>query len=97
MWKQKVHMHTDEYEISLSRELSVCRNTIKRIRKTLELLELKHRRTSEAFMDEVKTGRLRIDPDLKEDYEAWQSSYESLQKWQELEKEYVEIFNSLKI
>jgi len=97
MWKQKIQMHTDEYEISLSRELGVCRNTMKRIRKTLELLEQKHQRTSKAFMEDVRTGKLKNDPDLKEDYDAWQSSYESLKKWEELEKEYVVIFNSMKI
>jgi hypothetical protein len=102
MWKQKIHiqkpeMHTDEYEISLSRELGVCRNTIKRIRKTLELLEQKHQRTSEAFMEEVRAGKLKDDPDLKEDYDAWQSSYESLKKWEELEKQYMETFNLMKI
>ena len=57
MWRQKIHMHTDEYELSLSRELSVCRNTIKRIHKTLELLEQKHKRTTEAFMEEVTHGQ----------------------------------------
>jgi hypothetical protein len=97
MWRQKIQMHTDEYEISLSRELGVCRNAIKRIGKTLELLEQKHGRTTEAFMDDVRTGKLRDDPDLKDDYGAWQSSYESLKKWEELEKQYIKIFNSLKI
>ena len=90
-------MHTDEYELSLSRELSVCRSTIKRIHKTLELLEQKHNRTTEAFMEEVTTGRLQEDPDLKDDYEAWKSSYESLKKWEELEKQYIEVYKSLKI
>ena len=97
MWKQKLQMHTDEYEISLSRELGVCRNTIKRIRKTLELMEQKHHRTSEAFMEDVRAGKLKDDPDLKEDYDAWQSSCESLKKWEELEKQYVEMFNAMKI
>jgi hypothetical protein len=102
MWKQKVpvqkpDMHTDEYEISLSRELGVCRNTIKRIKKTLELLEQKHHRTTEAFMDEVKTGKFKDDSDLREDFDAWQSSYESLKKWEELEKQYREMFNAMKI
>jgi hypothetical protein len=97
MWKQKIHVHTDEYEISLSRELGVCRNTIKHIRKTLELLEQKHRRTTATFMEEVKAGKLKDDPDLKDDYDAWQSSCESLKKWEELEKQYVEMFNAMKI
>jgi hypothetical protein len=94
MWKQKVHVHTEGYEISLSRDLSVCRSTIKRIHKTLELLEQKHNLTTEAFMEEVRTGRLREDPDLKDDHEAWKSSCESLKKWEELEKQYVEMYKT---
>ncbi len=97
MWRQKIHMHTDEYEISLSRELSVCRNTIKRIRKTLELLEQKHNRSTEAFMEQVRNSTLPVDPDLKDDFAAWQSSYESLVKWQDLEVQYADIYKTLKI
>jgi flagellar biosynthesis chaperone FliJ len=102
MWKQKIQiqkpeMHTDEFEISLSRELGVCRNTIKHIKKTLKLLEQKHNRSTEAFMEDARNGTLKGDPDMKEDYDAWQSSYESLKKWEELENQYVEIFNSMKI
>lgn len=90
-------MHTDEYELSLSRELSVCRNTIKRIHKTLELLEKKHNRTTEAFMEEVRTGLLQETPNGKDDFETWKSSYDSLKKWEELEKQYVEVYQALKI
>jgi hypothetical protein len=97
MWKQKVHVHTDEYEISLTRYLSVCRSTIKRINKTLELLEQKHNRTTEVFMEAVRTGTLYEDPDLRDDHEAWKSSYESLRKWEELEKQYVEMYKTPKI
>ncbi len=96
MWKQKLHLNTDEYEISLSRELNVCRSTIKRIQKTLSLLEQKHNRTTEAFMEEVRSGALREDAGLKDDYEAWKSSYESLKKWEELEREYIVEYNRLK-
>ncbi len=43
-------MHTDKFEISLHRELKVCGNTIQRIRKTLELMEQKYHKTTEAFI-----------------------------------------------
>ena len=48
-------------------------------------------------MEESKTGKLRDDPDLQEDYDAWQSSCESLKKWEELEQQYIEMFNAMKI
>lgn len=93
MWRQKIKIGSDA-DPYLSRELSVCSNTIKRIKKTLELMEQKHNRTTEAFMEEMRSGRLREDVDLEDDYEAWKSSYESLRKWEDLEKQYREAYRT---
>ena len=90
-------MHTDEFEISLARELSVCKNTIQRIKKSLGLLERKHNKTTEAFIQELKAGTLNVHSELKDDYEAWQNSYESLRRWEELEKQYEEAYRMMKI
>jgi len=95
--KRMKYMHTDEFEISLLRELKVCGNTIQRIKKTLTLMEQKHRKTTDIFIDEYRTGRLNDDPDNKDDYSAWESSYESLMRWQELERQYQEQLNIMKI
>ena len=54
-------MHTDEFEISLHRELKVCENTIQRIKKTLGLMEQKHHKTTEAFSEEYRSGKLDAD------------------------------------
>jgi len=89
-------MHTDEYEISLSRELAVCRSTIQQIKKTLQLLEQKHKKTTALFLEELRTGRLIKDPDLREDYDAWQSSSESLFHWEDLERQYQEVYRMMK-
>ncbi len=90
-------MHTDEFEISLSRELNVCKNTIQRIRKSLGLLERKHNKTTEDFMQELLNNKLTGQPEYKDDYDAWQSSYESLKRWEELERQYREAFQMMKI
>lgn len=89
-------MHTDEYEISLSRELALCRNTIQRIRKTLQLLEQKHKKTTAVFLEELKSGKLKNHPEFKDDHDVWQSSCDSLRKWENLEKEYQEIYRKMK-
>jgi hypothetical protein len=89
-------MHTDEYEISLSRELTVCKNTIQRIRKTLELLEQKHNTKTETVMEQLREGHRPV-PEFKDDYDAWESSYASLKKWEELERQYQELYRALKI
>ncbi|MGE5808685.1 MAG: hypothetical protein ACM32I_06150 [Nitrospirota bacterium] len=90
-------MHTDEFEISLHRELKVCENTIQRIRKTLGMMEQKHRKTPETFIEEYRSGKLDKDKEQEDDYRVWESSYESLRKWQELEQQYREQFVKMKI
>ena len=85
-------MNTDEYEISLNREITVCKNTIQRIQKTLGILERKHKKTTEAFIAELKSGKLAQHPEFKDDYEAWQSNYDSLKRWEELEKQYQDAY-----
>ncbi len=90
-------MHTDEFEISLLRELKVCGNTIQRIKKTLALMEQKHHKTTGSFIDEYRTGRLNDDPDNRDDYAAWEGSYESLLQWQDLERQYQEQLRIMKV
>lgn len=90
-------MHTDEFEISLSRELSVCKNTIQRIKHTLSILERKHSKTTEMFIDDLRSDRMPDNPDYKDDYEAWRCSYESLKQWEELERQYQEALRLMKI
>ena len=90
-------MHTDEYEISLTRELSVCKNTIKRIKHSLSILERKHNKTTGMFIDELRSNQMADDPDCKDDREAWRSSYESLKRWEELERQYQEALRMMKI
>jgi hypothetical protein len=90
-------MHTDEYEISLSRELKVCGNTIQRIKKTLALMEQKHHKTTEDFIKEYRGGELEKDTGNKDDYAAWDDTYASLKRWQDLEREYQKQYRIMKI
>ena len=96
MWKQKVYA-TDEYSIALSKELSVCANAIKRIRKTLSLMEQKHHKKTEVFIEELTHGKLNGNmSEFQDDYQTWQNSFDSLKKWEELEKQYREALNAMK-
>jgi hypothetical protein len=88
-------VHNDEFEISLSRELNLCNNTIQRIKKSLAILEQKHNKTTEIFIEELGSGKLAEQPGLKDDYDAWLSSYESLKRWEELERQYRETVRKL--
>lgn len=90
-------MHTDEFEISLSRELNVCKNSILRIRKTLTMMERKHHKTTETFIREYRSGSLTAVPADGGDYPAWETSYASLEQWLDLERQYEEALRMMKI
>ncbi len=87
-------MHTDEYEISLSRELAVCESTIKRIKVFFALMEKKHGKTTAQFVEEYEGGKLKRHED---DFKAWWNNYESLKQWEELQRQYEEAFQMMKI
>ncbi len=87
-------MHTDEYEISLHRELAVCKSTIKRIQEFFAIMERKHARTTEQFVREYDSGKLLGN---EEDYRAWRGNYDSLKNWEKLQSEYEEMFRLMKI
>ncbi|HXY61415.1 MAG TPA: hypothetical protein VEJ22_00650 [Nitrospirota bacterium] len=82
--------------ISFSREMNLCKKTIQKIKKSLDILERKHGKSTDQFMKELESGILSADADLQDDYEAWKSSYASLQQWEELEKQYQEAYNMIK-
>lgn len=87
-------MHTDEYEISLSRELAVCKSTMKKIKEFFAIMERKHNKTTAQFVDEYDSGKLTNDPG---DYRIWRDNYASLKNWEELERQYQEIYVKMKI
>jgi hypothetical protein len=90
-------MQADEFEISPSRDLGICDNTIQRIKKTLGILERKHNITTEDFIEKLQSGALSADhPDYKDDCAAWRNSYESLKQWEELKQQYQEALRKMK-
>jgi len=90
-------MHTDEFEIALSRELKVCENTIKRINTTLGMMERKYHKTTAVFIQERRSARPDDNGDNKDDYRVWENSHESLERWQDLERQYREQYRIMKI
>jgi len=93
---QKKELHTDEFMISFSREMNLCKKTIQKIKKSLDILERKHGKSTAQFMKELESGTLPSIDELQDDYEAWKSSYSSLQRWEELEKQYQEAYDMTK-
>jgi hypothetical protein len=86
-------MHTDEYEISLSREIEVCRKKVIALRKKLFCLEKKFDMPTGDFVTKFREAR--IDTHNK-DFISWVNHSEALVKWQETLKQYQELFSSMK-
>ena len=87
-------MHTDEYEISLSRELNVCEKKVAKIKKTLLSLESKYNIKPESLADEIPGDNLSAqDAGLI----AWMKESEALRKWEALRDQYAELLKRMKI
>ncbi len=87
-------MHTDEYEISLLRELQVCEKKIKKITEVLTGIETKYKMKREGFAAKLESGN---NAGEKEDFAFWLKEYEALKKWEILRDQYAELLNRMKI
>ncbi len=88
-------MHTDEYEISLLRELHVCEKKIKEITQVLTDMETKYKMTTEVVAAKLKSGN--IAEGEEEAFAVWTEEYEALKKWEILRDQYAELLNRMKI
>ena len=85
-------MHTDEYEISLGREITLCRKMVRRLQDALEKREKHSGMTTAAFLHALEGGGLAGQHSL----EGWNKEYQELLYWQKLLTEYEEALESLK-
>jgi hypothetical protein len=86
-------MHTDEYEISLGREVSLCRRMIKRLRDALSEREKQYGMTTEAFFAVLEEGRSAGESRI---FRSWQEDHKELQIWQQRLSDYEKVLQSLK-
>ena len=87
-------MHTDEYEISLARELNVCEKKIAKIKKTLLLLENKYNIKAEVLADKFPDGKI---SEQDAGLIAWVKESEALKKWEALRDQYAELLRKMKV
>lgn len=85
-------LQTDEYGISISREITVCRNMIDRQKKELARFEKQYGiSTARMIAGEMpETGK------EARDLEAWRNGYEGLLAWRQRLREYGEAYNALR-
>jgi hypothetical protein len=85
-------MHTDEYEISLGREITLCRKMVRQLKAALERREKQCGMTTEAFLQAIEAGC----PSAPHPTQSWKQEYQELRYWQKRLTEYEEALESLK-
>jgi hypothetical protein len=85
-------MHTDEYEISIGREIALCRKMVRRLQDSLVRREKDCGLETEVFLEAMQGGGLAGPGHL----EGWGREYQELQHWQKLLAEYEAALESLK-
>ncbi len=85
-------MHTDEYEISNGREITLCQNMIKLLERKLEVRAEKCGMTRDALSSAMEQGRLPHDSISRE----WQMELKELQIWRRRLREYEQALQSVK-
>ncbi|MHB9074280.1 MAG: hypothetical protein ACYC6G_12225 [Desulfobaccales bacterium] len=85
-------MHTDEYEISLGREIAFCRKMLRQLKDSLERREKQCGMTTEAFLQTLEEGCLSGQHPIQ----SWSQEYQELRYWQKMLTEYEEALESLK-
>jgi hypothetical protein len=84
-------MHTDEYEISLGREIALCRKRVRQLKDSLARREKQCGMTTEAFLKTLEGGGLSEQPAMQ----SWNQEYQELQYWQKMLTEYEEARENL--
>lgn len=85
-------MHSDEYEISLGREIAFCRKKVRQLQDSLATRENQCGLTTAAFLRAQEEGCLSAPHPLQ----GWNQEYQELQYWQKRLTEYEKARESLK-
>ena len=85
-------MHTDEYSITMGREISLCRKKIMKLQDSLARREQQYGLTTAGFLQALEEGRLSPEHPVQD----WTREYQELQYWQKTLAEYEAALESLK-
>ena len=86
-------MHTDEFEISIGREIRLCRRVSERLRNSILDKEKKYGMTTEAFLQFLEQSRSAVQ---NRDFQSWRKDHLELQSWQQKLSEYEKALQILK-
>jgi hypothetical protein len=86
-------MHTDEYEISIGREISLCRRISERLRNAIMDKEKKYGMTTEAFLQLQEQSQSAVQ---NRDFQSWRKDHLELKSWQQRLSEYEKALQMIK-
>ena len=84
-------MRTDEYEISMRREIDVCKRMIIGFKKNLAGIENKHDRSRNFFIKKLENGNAL---ECEEYCREWKDNYDALKRWEDKLSQYEELYGS---
>jgi hypothetical protein len=87
-------MHTDEYEISIARELNHHQQVVKKIRATLEERRQKFAMDYPEAVKAVAEGRMAL---TEKELAQWQDDIEALPVWEQRLEEYRQALAMMRI
>ena len=87
-------MHTDEYEISIGRELNHCQQVVKKTRSKLEERRQKFGMDCPEASIAAADGRLSIQ---EKELAEWHDDFEALPQWEQRLEEYHEALAMMRI
>lgn len=85
-------LQTDEYCISISREITVCKNMIDRQQEELSRFEEQYGLSTQQML----AGALPEGGGKASDMEEWRNGHEGLLAWQQRLREYEEAYKALR-
>lgn len=87
-------MHTDEYEIALSREVGVCKSHVRNYQRVLDKMETRYGMTSAAFRERYGSA-----PSSKDnpEFRTWFKACEAINTWEARLREYENAYRLMKI
>jgi len=85
-------MDTDEYEISITREIKICRDFIKKTQAAIEKFEKKF----ELSTDDMIHGKIENKNISQSDIKKWTDSHNILKDWEYKLAEYEKAYNQFR-
>lgn len=86
-------MHTDEYGITLSREIHISREKVEEHLRAVQALEAQFGMSSNEFLGKLTSGELSADTP---DFAAWRNQCAALARWQQQLKEYEDLYKAMR-